>query len=196
MEPLPCTDEGLRVGVSRLSARQVISFSQLSAPRQALIRLCQTINYGYIQALLVRDSEPILDPPPSAFKTVNLASHEAARTETDLADFELRHELCRLLAQMDEIQNGTIEHVQIHRGLPIRIVIEARLLRAPSGGDDISSAFKYAGATAHRPKKSESRYHTTLNMSLQNCLSGSCTLLGSSVRTHTLARHTHQADSK
>jgi hypothetical protein len=128
MEPVPCkATRGHKVGVSQLPARQVISFSQLSPPRQALVRLCQAINYGYIQALLVRDSEPILDPPPSAFKSVNLYSDEAARTEADLADFELRHELCRLLAQLDQIQNGTIEHVQIHRGLPIRIVIEARL---------------------------------------------------------------------
>ncbi len=104
--------------------------SQLSGARQALVRLCQAINYGYIQALLVRDSEPILDPPPSAFKTVNLDSDEAARKEADLADFELCHEFSRLLGQLDQMQNGTVHHVQIHRGLPIRIVIEARLIPA------------------------------------------------------------------
>ncbi len=137
MEPVPCkATRRHRDGVSRLPARQVIRFSQLSPSRQALVRLCQAINYGYIQALRVRDSEPILDPPPSAFKTVNLDSGEAARTEADLADYELRHELCRLLGQLDQIQNGTIQHVQIHRGLPIRIVIEARL---PQTGTEVQA---------------------------------------------------------
>jgi hypothetical protein len=51
-----------------------LRFSQLSQPRQALVRLCQTINYGYIQALDVRDSEPVLDPSPLAFMNVNLGS--------------------------------------------------------------------------------------------------------------------------
>lgn len=105
-------------------------FSQLSGARQALVRLCQAIDYGYIQALRVRDSEPVLDPPPSAFKTVNLDSDESARKEADLADFELRDEFSRLFCQLDQIQNGTVHHVQIHRGLPIRIVIEAGLMPA------------------------------------------------------------------
>ena len=41
-----------------------IRFSQLSVPRQALVRLCQATNYGQIHHLEIRDSDPVLNPPP------------------------------------------------------------------------------------------------------------------------------------
>jgi hypothetical protein len=40
-----------------------LRFSDLSAARQALVRLCQSTNYGHIQDLEVRDREPILSNP-------------------------------------------------------------------------------------------------------------------------------------
>jgi hypothetical protein len=49
---------------------------QLSAPRRALIRLCQRINYGSIEGLGVRDAEPILDPPPMVLVDVKLDADE------------------------------------------------------------------------------------------------------------------------
>jgi hypothetical protein len=45
-----------------------ILFSQVSQPRQALIRLCQTINHGSIEDLQVEHSEPVFDPWPLILK--------------------------------------------------------------------------------------------------------------------------------
>jgi hypothetical protein len=40
-------------------------FSQLSAPRQVFVRLCQSINFGEIRGLVVQDSEPLFNPSPA-----------------------------------------------------------------------------------------------------------------------------------
>lgn len=39
--------------------------SQISAPRQAMLRLCQGVDYGQILDLEVRDREPIFSPEPT-----------------------------------------------------------------------------------------------------------------------------------
>ncbi len=56
------TNEGIKKKNQMM--RTVLRFAQLSAARQKLVRLLQTVNYGQIQELLVRDGEPIYDPAP------------------------------------------------------------------------------------------------------------------------------------
>ena len=59
-------------------------FSQLSAPRQAFVRLCQSINFGEIRGLVVQDSEPMFNPSPTVLIDLLL---EVARKHPDvLAD--------------------------------------------------------------------------------------------------------------
>ena len=46
---------------------QATRLAELTGPRQLLIRLCQAINYGYIENLEIRGADPIFEPtPPSA----------------------------------------------------------------------------------------------------------------------------------
>ena len=105
------------------SSRPVpMRFSQLSAPRQAFVRLCQALDYGYIQGLEVRDSNPVFDPPPPVFMDLKLESDDGRRLEADLTDFELRHELCRLLARLDELKDAKIERIEVRAGIPRRLV--------------------------------------------------------------------------
>ena len=41
-----------------------VRFAQLSEPRPALIRLCQIANYGWLQKLSLRDSDPVFNATP------------------------------------------------------------------------------------------------------------------------------------
>ena len=59
--------------------------SELSAPRQALVRLCQSVNFGQIRGLEVRDSDPVFSPPPEVLFEVKLDSDVVSRPEIDLA---------------------------------------------------------------------------------------------------------------
>ena len=105
-------------------------FSQLSRPRQALVRLCQNINYGSIQGLRVEDAEPALSPPPLVLIDVKLDADEVPRPEADLPDFELCDEVCRLMGRLQELTTGMIERIEVRGGIPRRIAVRGWLIRA------------------------------------------------------------------
>jgi hypothetical protein len=96
-------------------------FSQLSIPRQALVRLCQRINFGSIQGLCVKDAEPVLSPPPLVHIDVKLDADEAPRPEAALSDFELCGESCRLMNRLDEFKDTTVERIDVRAGIPRRL---------------------------------------------------------------------------
>jgi hypothetical protein len=102
-------------------------FSQLSAPRQALVRLCQSTNYGYIPDLSIKDKEPVLDPSPVLLVDIKLDSDERPRDEFNSADFVLCAEIIRLLTLLDQIENGKISRLEVRAGIPRRLVYEHRI---------------------------------------------------------------------
>ena len=105
-----------------------LRFGQLSLPRQALIRLCQSINYGSIEGLTVRSREPVLtDSPPLVLADVQLNAEDQPRPEATLSDFVLSTELVRLVSLLDQIGEGKISRIEIRAGLPRRVVF-ARLV--------------------------------------------------------------------
>jgi hypothetical protein len=106
-----------------------LRLSDLSTPRQRLVRLCQATNYGYIQGLEVKGSEPIFHPEPLVRVEVKLDLDDDPRAEVDLADFALADEICRLMTRLDELANGTIERIEIRAGIPRRLVLGYRSLR-------------------------------------------------------------------
>jgi len=110
---------------------KALRLSDLSTPRQRLVRLCQTTNYGHIQRLDVKDSEPIFASEPLVSVEVKLDVDEVARREVELVDFALPDEMCRLMARLDEIQNGVIERIEVRAGVPRRIVFRLRALEVP-----------------------------------------------------------------
>jgi hypothetical protein len=105
-----------------------LRFSQLSSARQALVRICQTVNFGEIQGVLVRDAEPVFgELGPVVVTDVKLDKQEEPRPELTLPDFELRHELGRLMSRLDELRDGIIQRIEVHKGLQRRIVFESRM---------------------------------------------------------------------
>jgi hypothetical protein len=104
--------------------------TQLSAPRQALVRLFQSVNFGQIIGLAIRNGDPVFQPEPTVLLDVKLDADEGERPEADLADFTLRDEVRRLLAHLDQLQNGTVERIEVRSGVPRRVIIERRLTEA------------------------------------------------------------------
>lgn len=101
-----------------------LRLTQLSAPRQVLVRLLQSINFGYVEGLEVRRGEPVFNPAPMVYVEVKLDAAAAPRPEMESADFELRSEVVRLVEQFDELGDGSIERIDIRHGVPRRVVIE------------------------------------------------------------------------
>ena len=104
--------------------KQAKRFSQLSASRQALVRLLQSVNFGYLEGLEVRSGEPVFNPAPTVFVEVKLDTPNEVRPEMDLMDFELGNEVIRLVEQFDELGDGNIERIDVRYGIPRRALIE------------------------------------------------------------------------
>jgi hypothetical protein len=106
---------------------QTTSFSQLSKPRQFLIRLCQRVNYGSILNVQVIDGDVCFAPLPDVVFDVKLDGDIIQRPELDLSDFALPAESCRLLAQIDSLKDGVVEKIVVHDGIPRRVVLRGPL---------------------------------------------------------------------
>jgi hypothetical protein len=110
---------------------KLLRFSQLSAARQALVRLCQSVNFGQILGIAVQNGDPGFHPEPTVLVDVRLDADEGERQEANLPDFALRDEVRRLMARLDQLQDGKIERIEVRSGIPRRVVIERRLTEEP-----------------------------------------------------------------
>jgi hypothetical protein len=102
-----------------------LRFSELSGLRQAFIRQCQRMGFGKIVGLVVCDCEPVIGAQTEVLLDVKLDSAETRRPEQDLSDFVLCAEMVRLFHKLDAIRNGTIEHVEVRAGIPVRMIFKA-----------------------------------------------------------------------
>lgn len=109
---------------------KISRFSQLSASRQALVRLCQDINFGQIKDLHVRNFDPVWDPAPTVLSEIKLDTEEAPRSESELPDFKLSSQIQRLMRRLDQLRDGRIERIEVREGIPRRLILTSRLAYA------------------------------------------------------------------
>jgi hypothetical protein len=106
----------------------VSRFSNLTAARQGLVRLFQSMNYGRIEHLSVCDGDPVLSPAPVLLIDIKLGADDGFRPEIGLVDFDLPREIRGLMRHLDEMQNGQIEAIYVQAGLPRRMVLRSALV--------------------------------------------------------------------
>jgi hypothetical protein len=102
-------------------------FSDLSQPRQALIRICQITNFGSLRGLEIREREPVFDPPPLLLVDMKLDGGDPPRPEIELADFDLSQEVVRLMDRLDQLVTTKIDLLEIRAGIPRRVVFTAEV---------------------------------------------------------------------
>jgi hypothetical protein len=93
--------------------------------------MCQSIDYGQILDLQVRDSEPVFNPAPTLLLDIKLDAEICGRPEVELADFTLCKEVCRLLDMIDDLGEGRLERIEVRAGIPRRVIIQRRLTEEP-----------------------------------------------------------------
>lgn len=125
--PLPTAEVEAEVSRRKTASAIVAKPETISASWQVLVRLCQSIDYGQIIRLGMRDGEPVFDSPPTVLVDVKLDAAEGDRPELDLPEFALRDEVRRLFAQLGQLRDGTVERIECRSGIPRRIIIERRL---------------------------------------------------------------------
>lgn len=98
--------------------------TSLTPSHQRLLKEMQRINFGRIENLVVRDGNPVFDPPPRAIRDVKFCGENGPRPESAIDDFALKAQVLDLFAQFDAIGNGTIRCIEVKHGLPFRMLIE------------------------------------------------------------------------
>lgn len=98
--------------------------SGLSSPRQRLLLMMQAINYGRIEGLMIHRGEPILDPLPRMVRQYKFGGENGPRLEVNQDDFALKTHVVELFTQMETLGSGTIDALEIQRGLPFRMTVE------------------------------------------------------------------------
>ena len=94
----------------------------LSDSRRRFVEFMQYINFGRIELLEIRFGEPVVDPLPRRQLEIKFSGENGPRPEIHSTDFALKQQIVELFAFFDELQNGTIDVLEIKHGLPFRMI--------------------------------------------------------------------------
>ncbi len=96
---------------------------ELSPARRDCVLLIQSIHFGSIEGLVLRNGEPILDPEPKTVYEIKLGADTATRSELTAGNFLLKAQVVELLQYFDRIDTGTVPVIEIRHGLPFRVLL-------------------------------------------------------------------------
>jgi len=117
---------GLVADNSRMEVRMVAVATKaaLSPARERLVEVMQGLNFGRLEELVIRDGEPVLDPPPCVVREIKFGGENGPRPEIGKEDFALKAQVRYLFAQMEAMGDGTIRCLEVQHGLPFRMQVE------------------------------------------------------------------------
>jgi len=95
----------------------------LSPQRKHLLELLQGLNFGCVEALRVRNGEPVFDPSPRIVREVKFGSENGPHPKINAENFALKSQVRELFEQMEELRNGTILCLEVKHGLPFKMTI-------------------------------------------------------------------------
>jgi hypothetical protein len=110
----------------RRLAMQPRNKTDLTPRQRYLIELMQTIHFGCIRHLTVRDGEPEVTPDTVIEREIKLGGQNGPRPERDQDDFALKHEVVALLEQLAHLDTGSVCLLEIKHGLPFLMRIAER----------------------------------------------------------------------
>jgi hypothetical protein len=100
-----------------------VTKASLSEPRRRLVELMQDLHFGRIEHLIVRAGDPVLEPPPRIVSDITCGGDNGPRPEREATDFPLKQQVRELFRQLDELDEGTIELLEVKHGLPFRLLV-------------------------------------------------------------------------
>ena len=83
----------------------------------------QSVHFGRIEQLLIRNGEPVLTPRPHIYCERKFGGENGPHPEVAAANFLLKQQVMELFAFFDQQQNGTIDVLEIKHGLPFRMIV-------------------------------------------------------------------------
>lgn len=106
-----------------------LRLSQLPPTWQRMVETLSALEFGSIEALIVRAGEPVLDPPPIVNREFKFSEASSSSVRTDYPpDYLLRKQIVQLIETLEALGNATIDRLEVRHGLPHRIVVRDRQL--------------------------------------------------------------------
>lgn len=96
----------------------------VSQPCKRLIRLMQAVNFGHIDGLVVRDGQPVFDPPPRVVQEIRFGGDNGPRPEITREDFALKTQVVELFGHLSAMGDAVVETLEIRHGLPFRMSVQ------------------------------------------------------------------------
>jgi hypothetical protein len=92
--------------------------SPLSPNRRRLVLLIQSVYFGRIEQLTIRNGEPVFDPPPRVVRDLKFGGDNGPRPESASVEFSLKPQMRELLEELTRLGDGTIEAIEVKHGAP------------------------------------------------------------------------------
>lgn len=108
----------------RLCRRAELKKSELSPNWARLVELMQSVGFGCIQRLQIRDGEPDFETQFRVRRTVKIAVRDGPHLTLARKDFVLKQEVIELLDHFRHLERGIIERLEIRHGLPFLFEFE------------------------------------------------------------------------
>jgi hypothetical protein len=102
---------------------QPVRRSDLSAPRQQLLDVCQRVGFGYLPDLPVIDGEPVLSASQQVVIDYVFGKPTNGLRPRAGQDFLLRVQAAQLFACLDQLQNCVITRLVVQDGLPYQMFV-------------------------------------------------------------------------
>ena len=97
-------------------------FSDLSPAGKVLVSTMRRFQFGRFEGLHICNGDPVWAPPPRLVRVSKIgASDEPAIVEA--GDWILKAAVRDLFREFAQVQNGTIDRVVFHRGLPCLVEV-------------------------------------------------------------------------
>jgi len=104
---------------SGLPTRQTLSINQ-----RQLLAAMQTINYGRIENLHIRDGLIVFNPAPRIIREIKFGSENGPRPEISVDDFVLKAPVRDMFAHIENLKDAIILKIEIKGGLPFSMSVE------------------------------------------------------------------------
>lgn len=90
--------------------------SSLSPANKHLLGLMQSLNFGRLENVAVRDGEPIVTSETRAVRDTKFGNETGPRAEKYLRDFMLKKQVVSLLEEIRALGDGHIEVLEVKHG--------------------------------------------------------------------------------
>src|SRR5260370_42537869 len=100
--------------------------SFLNPAQQQTVEIIESVGFGSIQHLWIRDGLPCYEPEPRIVQAIKLDSEPERQPDDGHADLTLKKEFVSLFDQLSRLRDGVVD-IEVRHSLPLRLVLERRL---------------------------------------------------------------------